>query len=1179
MDRFEYKLSISEIKSLIESHEFYEAMTIADNIDWRRVRSVQTLCMISEIYIVNRRYDEAKDILMLAYNRHPGGRNVIYALCELAIKMKDITEAVEYLNQYIKVAGNDPGVYILQYRLYQSQGVGLDECIEVLKRLKSLDYQEKWAYELALLYHKSGQQTLCVSECDEMIVWFGRGPYVTKALELKMLYSDLTPDQMRKYEQAGGKIEKAGSFSVPEEETQVKQKDESIPIEITQVRPSKQPTQRIPEKEVNHRIDAESIKVSPINLDKFSTLNLEAELKKNMNELAEKTGEPLKQPELPIIPAVPMEKASEEPLPTIQEPDLLQAETPGPADSQLTETARDKSGAVAAEAAGNVSANSQAEVTVNVPDSSQAVAAKAAGNVPDSSHAVAAETAGNVSDNSRLEPGQTASNALDNSRYVPVQAAGNVPDNSQAVPVQASTDVPETAAAVKQPIVTGPEMGTPTGPQDMTNIGDSTDLHIQAPYLYPTNMPATLNPANESGQTDMEASMSSAGAARAAAMVGASMPVAYTYPNMQEDPNSKRFAKILTEDYDGQISLNVPDAPDSLERQITGQLNIQDILNSWNEQKDGNGQSGSEDAKRWAGARIAMETPPQESRKPAMTREELLVTSDLSNLLEAKMAMDAKEREEQERREADASEGENHDEGQQTDLTEGSDSGELHAEAGDGLGIEEAEQGLSEEQEEVSPLLPRNKRDNEEASKAGTSQFGSQILFGKGDGAEAVYPRESFGDSSPQDHEDGSGDATETVALRPDSSRSRRKGNRRRSADFSVHTALDEDSKSPGYDRGFAEEANTFPAAKEPASDEGEYPVTDFLAEKTDREEDGFEESELVEETLEDKHPGKTKKRFFHSGEDEPENADWSGDENWEDEAEEEDRPSTRKNRKKKKGGDKASKKDKKKVSRNPYTGTEISMEEPQIDGFSEEEQEIFAEFLPMHDMPEIIQSALSQMSLQGSTGNVVITGNEQDARIDLARNLSRAMELRTPNFIGKVAKIAADVFNTKDITKAVNSLQGGALVIERAADLSESSVTALRDVLMQPSTSIVVILEESKPVLKLLEKKAPWLSELFNIRIDIPVYSNHDLVLHGRKYAREREYSIDELGILELFRRIDERQTADHMVSPAEVEKIVDKAIAKVNKHGVRFFKDIVLGKRYDDEDLIILRDKDFSS
>ena len=171
MDKYEYRIRAEEINALIEQKDYIQAVKIADTIDWRRVRSVVMLCKVSELYKINRRYEESKEVLLLAYDLQPGSRKIVYSLCELSIKLEETVQAVEYYKEFIQIAPRDTGRFILQYRLYEAQDVSLEERIAVLEEYKKRDYREKWAYELAYLYHRIGLATRCVEECDELVLW------------------------------------------------------------------------------------------------------------------------------------------------------------------------------------------------------------------------------------------------------------------------------------------------------------------------------------------------------------------------------------------------------------------------------------------------------------------------------------------------------------------------------------------------------------------------------------------------------------------------------------------------------------------------------------------------------------------------------------------------------------------------------------------------------------------------------------------------------------------------------------------------------------------------------------------------------------------------------------------------------------------------------------------------
>lgn len=200
MDKYEFRIKTDQIKKLMQQKDYPAAMKIADTIDWSRVKSMSLLTIIGEVYEKNGRFEDSLDILLMVYERYPAGRTVVYKLCELFIQLGEYKEAVEFYQEYVKIAPYDTSKLILKYKICKGQGKDLDSLIKILEELKSQDYHEEWAYELANLYHQARRIEQCVAECDEIDLWFGEGYYVTKALELKMRYQPLTPVQMKKYE-------------------------------------------------------------------------------------------------------------------------------------------------------------------------------------------------------------------------------------------------------------------------------------------------------------------------------------------------------------------------------------------------------------------------------------------------------------------------------------------------------------------------------------------------------------------------------------------------------------------------------------------------------------------------------------------------------------------------------------------------------------------------------------------------------------------------------------------------------------------------------------------------------------------------------------------------------------------------------------------------------------------
>ncbi len=200
MDKYELKMTIRELDTRIDEYKFEEAAQIADRVDWRKVKSVRILCKVSDVYKINRRYEDSKAVLELAHERYPKGRRIIFSLCELELKLSNYVRALQLYNEYINVAPKDSDRFVLQYKIYKAQNVSLPERIAVLEELSRHDFRDKWSFELAVLYTEAGEYTLAIAECDELIACYSDGKYVFRALELKKSLTKLTPQQQERFD-------------------------------------------------------------------------------------------------------------------------------------------------------------------------------------------------------------------------------------------------------------------------------------------------------------------------------------------------------------------------------------------------------------------------------------------------------------------------------------------------------------------------------------------------------------------------------------------------------------------------------------------------------------------------------------------------------------------------------------------------------------------------------------------------------------------------------------------------------------------------------------------------------------------------------------------------------------------------------------------------------------------
>ena len=958
MDKYEYKVRLQEIKDLIAKGEYVEAASIADTIDWTKVKSVMMLCTISDLYKINRRLEDARDLLLLAYDRYPGGRSIVYSLCELFIKMGDVVQAVEYYKEFVQIAPKDTGRYILQYKLYEAQDVSIEERIEVLKELKSKEYIEKWAYELAYLYHRIGLATKCVEECDELILWFGEGRYVMKAMELKMLHEPLTPSQEEKYAEMKGEIvrqkaaEEAGEVypEAPEEEKPEEEVDESPTKEIL-------------------TSDPDDIQVKVMNVGQYDTINMQKELAANMKELWD-------------------QKTDKEP------------EAEG--DTDLQETKRLDSLADALEDF------TMAETKVIETD-----AVKEALNQSEEQGEV---FFGETSEMTPVSAEESSAEITEETLEQPMEA-----------PVQSGQSTVPEAAAPKEEEKQEAEEPQEEEPETVVLPAREIEEHINAQPVMKPRIAATIDP---------------------------------------HKPLPEGMEKMLGMEYDGQISMVVPEA-EQVEKQITGQISLEDVLAEWERVKKENEQKRMEEVQQ----HILQQTGAMFTEFEAATRDGLL------EKLEKGKTIPTDEVEELEEYYEPAQEdGENY-----------------------------------EEPAEQDEFLDESYDDYEEPVE-NTEEYT--------EGSEAI-------------------DADTEAEEEPDAA----------DADIEV----EEEPNAADADTEVEEEPDTADAEAE--GEAAEEAVDDTAAEKA-----GTEEPDATDADIEAEEEPDTTDADTEAGE-EPDTTDAAA-EAVEDDVKDAETDAVVKG--KKAPGQKKGKPVRK-------AGKEQGRR------LTAEEKELFGSYLQNKHTREQILNAIDKISLAAYTGNIILTGEEGMDTLTLAKKLMREVQQTDSNFSGKIAKISSESLNKKGIAPVFDRIVNGALIIQKASKLSDDSVKDMQKVMNQEHKGMIVILEDTRGGAHKLLKKHPELKELFNIEIHVEALDNDSLVSYGRKYAEEQEYGMDEMGVLALHTCIAERQTIDHIVTIEEVKDIIDDAIQHANRKTLGHFFDIIVAKRYDEEDRIILRENDF--
>ncbi len=957
LDKYEYKVRADEIKSLISEGEYAQAAKIADSIDWRRVKSVMMLCTVSDLYKINRRYEDSRDILLLAYERHTGGRLIVYSLCELSIKLGEYVQALEYYKEFVQLAPKDSGRYVLQYKLYEAQEVSLEERIEVLEELKKRDYREKWAYELAYLYHRVGLTSKCVEECDEMFLWFGEGRHVLKALELKMLHEPLSAEQQVKYEQ----MKQTGGFITPDyvadqqairekvetqaEEEEEEDEEDEFSLEENILTES---TQEIPVKE---EMD---IQVKTVDVSQYNTINLQKELAESMKEFLEEN----KTRDLPPVPAAPVQET----------PNLMQTQIYEPVKGLDSRT---NAGEKIQPWDRNINLNRETgEIQI-----------------------IAENELEEIGEEDYAEP--------------PVLKEKNETNGSEEIFFGNTEEV--NIQDVVSELNRKNDLKTPFSP-----INEQVQMP-EGPVI------------EEEPQRKSDLSFAAASPNPAISNTG----IIRTF----HKPSG--YDNLLSQEYDGQISLVIPEQ-EKVEKQITGQLSIEDIMAEWEKMKQDSERKRMDEIRK----RVHQQTDTLFADFDEATKTGLL--EELEKAMVTAAIREEKQKAAKERPKVVKM------------ATLHQKMEEEKEEEKKPLRLSEEELPVTDDKEEVLEIteIPEVEETEEEAEFAEELPQKQKV--------------EEIQESEP----------SKTEELKEEIKKTPKKKVKKKPEQKSQN-------KEPNI--------------------------------KTDSE---IQEEQSIKEDNTSNAPAPAKKQK---------------------EAEEE--------------------------GESRYSSREMS----------NGEREQFAPFIHHKRTRKQIVEAIDNISLASYTGNVIITGEEGTGTTDLAKRLVKEVQLSDSNFSGKMAKISGATMNKKDIGATLSRLSGGALIIEAATSMKNATVEQLLKELNQEERGLIILLEDTKPKINDFLAKHPDLEKTFNLRVDVEALDDQTLVKYAKKYALEQEYSIDELGILALHTRIADMQTSDHEVTLAEIEELIDEAIYYADKKTPKHFFDVLLGKRYDQEDMIVLRENDF--
>ena len=901
MDKNEFKTKYDEIKQLIKEGRTDEALDIVESTNWRKVHNVNALVKASEVCEEAGRLEEARELLYMAHDRSPIGRMIIYHLAILCVKLGDLDEAKEFYDEFVEIAPHDSLKYIIKYQINKAKGADYTTLIGILEELKEHDFLEEWAYELAYLYHKTMQVDKCIDLCDEIILWFGDGPYVERALEMKMIYQPLDKMQEDKYRH-------------------FQQRRDGV----TEIRAN----------EILHsgEIVHETMAIPQVELpaERFNTVNLQAEIKKNIDE---------------IMRATEAEAVSE----------------------------------------------------------------------------------------------------------------------------------------------------------NMENI---KTLVEEIPYLQVNEQSDAIAEEQKQAKQELDESL------------------------------KDTFNEYLAEEYDGQISLLVPESKE-VEQQVDGQMTIEDVMEEWEK------------------TRRAAEAALQEAEQQKLESAKNIALKEASQIMdrleEAIPKLDAGAR--------------------PTDLLK---------------------EEYMAKQDEASSEPVKDRTEDPAPAVFQIPKVEADGVMGVGLEIPVVDPASAHiikGEESPE--------APSIVkSVEPDASE-----------EWHPPVLEDQDEKAdPAQEASLPEEADLeevtdvdYKEASKIVAD-----VNDMLQQEIDRimANEGQEEvRHLEEETLasevaeeiapgveEDDLPEITLPEDLQEFVAEAETAE--SEVGPQEAVEEEAMPSREQEVAEEPLPEIAD------VVLNPEEMAElldenvleraISEEMPELT-LSEEEKEIFSYFMPIDGMENTICQALTGVRYRlenkknSASGNIIIQGGVGSGKTMLASNLIKVLQIETDKLTGNVGKIDAEQLNKKDVALVLSKVSGGCLIIEGAGRLSERTQETMRQLMSQENCDVLVLMEDQKKRIDKMLSHNSAFAAMFTEKITIPIFTIDELVNFGKVYALEEGYVVDEMAILAMYNRINLIQRVDHPTSLIEVRDIVESAIDKAEKGGIKAMFSRFGSKRYDEDGNLILREQDF--
>ena len=922
MDKYEYRIKTEQMLKYAEEKSYRKAMEIADTIDWRKVKNSSMLSTVSEIYENMGELQKAKEILFIAYDKAPTSRKIVYRLGLLSLKSNELDEAMDCYEEFVKMAPKDPNQHILKYKILRAQNAPITQQIEALEDFKHAEYVEKWAYELAKLYHEAGMTAECLEECDDLILWFSEGTYVYQAMELKMKYKPLTPLQQEKYDSrfAGEKkepVKKKPMFKKPKE------------------RPAPDP--RIAQK---------------------------------IRENVHVTGSI----DLPDLP---------EPMAEIVSPDLesLPDERPVPPRPRT-----------------------------KIENTSEIVTTISGSNLADVLKAGVAVASG--VDVAAQQQKQDDPQVTGQMKIEEILANWEVTQRENAKIIEKNEEEKKRRKAARK--------------QEEESLGDTKTIladdirRLMEELENGTEPSETLEDEEKDGITEE-----------------------------YEDDDVENMGNVVE-------SLQLDDDDDEYEDAEEYEEEEYEDAEEYEEEVEG--EDEYEDAEEYE----------EEEYEDAEEYEDEVEYED-------DKYEDAEEYEEEEYEDAEEYEEEEYEDAEEYEEEEYEDAEEYAEEE-----YEDAEEYEEDEYEDAEEYADEEYEDDEYEEE--DDELEDEYLDEKD-----VYELDIDAILEAQKKSDSAEDPE--FAINPD---------------FDIELESETDSEPASKKR---------PRSKRPEQKQEVLEIEEPSEEEITSRMNKFDTGFIVQ-------------------------------------------------------------------GRYDLSATsEIGLKA----GLTEEQKKLFSYFVPIRGVSEQLVEVLDNdkrcKNRYGTsrTGNIVVVGKKGTGKTVLAVDIVKAIQKQRKLKQGKVAIITGDSLNKKELGGIIRKLNGGALIIEKAAKMNARTVNELNDLMDEQTGELLFVLEEQKKPLEKLFAANPNFKKKFTSRLELPVFINDELVTFGQTYAKENGYRIDEMGILALYSRIDMMQREDHAVTVAEVKEIMDEAIEHSQKANVKHLMKRVFGKNKDDSDRVILKEEDF--